>query len=261
MISKSDFKKRLGENGGREKVYINRKGGKSKMIKKLSRIVYKLKNDIADIDETRVKIGIMVGCISLIAILCTIMIVFRPVREKPIKETEQTTVTQGKDNQNKVYVDLAEVISKIDHSGLNIETPIHDVQGKLVLAELGLDTNMVRDYAISIDLKGESTHALAIVTPTEGFEQRVNQELIHYVADKQRYTYENGNTEAYEIAKKAVINNFGEYIVLIMDDSGSSQEVIEYVKDRLVDSNSLPEPQLVERQEEEYTDDNVLILE
>lgn len=263
------------------------------MKEKVSMIVYKLKKGISstsksfnEIDDTKLRIWLMIGGIGLIAILCTIIIVFKPnrmeVSEQPDTQIQQAqyaggnrdyfpeethhkptvnTQSQQQENSNYVYVDIGKLLSSIDKSGLTIETPLKNTQSKLVLAELGLDTKMLRDYAVSIDLKGESTHAIAILLPEEGFEQRVKQELLHYVSDKQRYIEKRGNDEALKLAKQAVVNTFGDYIVLVMENKeGESQKLIESIRETIIPKDALPKPQLIIEDGELYEDEEPMLL-
>lgn len=182
--------------------------------------VSNIKCRISDTGNNALKIWIIASGLIIVLLLLLVIVLVDPKDE--YVEIEQTTIEEYSKTPN--YIEIAPIVAGLNDSNFAIETPLNNVQGKLTLAELGLDDHMLLDYAISIDMRGESTHAIAILLPQNGFEQKCTQELLHYVADKQKYTREQGNEEAYKLAKQAVVNKYGDYIILVLCD-GDNQSI------------------------------------
>lgn len=194
---------------------------------KIGEIMHTVKRKASNLDDNQLKIGIIAGGIVVIILMLALLALTKyNTMPEPIEQ-----ITLDEYTQTSEYIEIAPIVAGVNSREISIETPLNNVQGKLTLAELGLDDHMLIDYAISIDLRGESTHAIAIVLPREGFEQRCEQELIHYVADKQKYTREQDNEEAYNLAKQAVINKYGDYQILVLSEAdGMNTTIMDTIK-------------------------------
>lgn len=139
----------------------------------------------------------------------------------------QTSVETEKPNKEK-YADIEKIVQGLVGENGSVETPLNNTQGRLVLNEFNLDDKMMVNYAISVDLRGESTHAIAILIPKEEYRDTCRNELIRYVSDKQEYISNLGNKEAYELAKEALVGVYGDYMYILLTETlGGSYELRE----------------------------------
>lgn len=167
---------------------------------------------------------------TIIGIVVLIIAGFMLMNTETINRIQQTIQTQDSDesevNEKKEYVDIEKIVQGLAGNDRAIETPLNSTQGKLVLNEFRLDDKMMVDYAISVDLRGEKTHAVAILIPKEEYRDTCKNELIHYIADKQAYISSLGNKEAYELSKEALVGVYDDYMyVLMVEKLGGSYEL------------------------------------
>lgn len=178
--------------------------------------ISRLKDKEFVISKLKNRYTIAIGVIVLLLLVIIILIAIpKETVDLPIDE-EEYTIPIPSDTEM-----VEGIVKNNDKSDIEVISNKNNDQSDLILDAINVDIKDLYTYAGSIDSRLESAHAIVILRPKEEEYNKVHRNLVFYIAEKQEYLENAGldDTTLYDIAKRATIYDYNEYIILVMEDN------------------------------------------
>lgn len=169
-------------------------------------------NIINKLKENRYAVSISI--IIILLLVSCIFLVLNSNKQDNIDDSSDNTNNIIKSDNKIPYLDG--LVENVNNGDIEIISNKNNEQSDIILESIGIDITQLSTYAASIDPLIDSTYAIAILKPKEGFIESMEYELHDYIASKQRYFDTTGDMGKYKIARDAAVYNNGEYLVLAM---------------------------------------------
>lgn len=179
------------------------------------------------------KLAIVVA--TILVIVLAMFVVFAILGEKSNSGNEDNVNTTL--DIDGVSFDISELMPD-DSKYMNYQviTNKNNDQADVLFDVIGIDLNDTISYALQIDVSYNSAHCISIVKPKEEATDNIYNAYIKYVASKQRFLSESGDSsstaeEAIKIAKESLIYKYKEYYILVM--CNDAQDVMNKIVEKL----------------------------
>lgn len=179
------------------------------------------------------KLAIVVA--TILVIVLAMFVVFAILGEKSNSGNEDNVNTTL--DIDGVSFDISELMPD-DSKYMNYQviTNKNNDQADVLFDVIGIDLNDTISYALQIDVSYNSAHCISIVKPKEEATDNIYDAYIKYVASKQRFLSESGDSsstaeEAIKIAKESLIYKYKDYYILTMCDN--AQDVMNKIVEKL----------------------------
>ena len=170
---------------------------------------------------TPMQLKVVAGCSGLIVLIALIVVLVAIALNSNINTPDSSTEVEETIPPDTAALD--EVLNDTVASDLEVISNINNEQSDVILETVGVDIIDVYSYAAAIDSRLESADTIVILNPKEGKAEDIKHALSNYISKKQRYFMDNGltETEAYRVVQNGLIDEYYEYIILIIQENAS----------------------------------------
>lgn len=187
----------------------------------------KLEEIKTEFKEHKIVIAITAAILALLIVIIAMVVTSKPITidktEESDSSTEQIIVDSHAD-------DIEQIILDINTSDIEVISNKHNDQADVIMGTLGVDIKDLVSYAAAVDSRQEAVNSIAIVKPKDETFDKVMDNLLNYITQKQLYYSNNSleSTEQYNAVLNGKVGICNGYLILVVhSDSNNIMNTIE----------------------------------